>query len=109
MEDIISMAKSKLCRFAPRDYIALSSALSLAIAEELDDDELKVLIAFFAVVADQLTLIATARSLCSAGDSGDITTGVTDPTSPLNVSEEIAADKINRKKVKKKKPKAPTS
>jgi len=109
MEVIINMAKSKLCRFAPRDYIALSSAVSLAIAEELDDDELGILVAFFAVIADQLTLVAASRRICSGTNSGGTVTNVTEPANPLTVSDEIAADKINRKKVKKKRPKAPTS
>lgn len=109
----MSKPKSRLCRFAPRDYVALSSALSLAIAEELDDDELSVLVAFFAVVADQLTLIATARGLCTPDNNDDNTvTDVTDATNPLNVNEEVAADKATnmyRKKTKKKRPKAPTT
>ena len=107
------MAKSRLCCFAPRDYIALSSALSLAIADELDKEELTVLIAFFAVVAEQLNLIATARGLCTTGNSDDTFSNVAGPTNPISpeADAEVAADKskdINRKKTKKKRPKAPT-
>lgn len=107
------MAKSKLCRFAPRDYIALSSAVSLAIADELDAEELTVLVAFFAVVAEQLNLIATAKGLCTPDKSDSPVTDVNEPTDPLSpeAEAEIAADKskdIYRKKTKKKRPKAPT-
>lgn len=107
------MAKSKLCRFAPRDYIALSSALSLAIADELDTEELTVLIAFFAVVAEQLNLINTARALCTPDNSDDSFSDVAGPTNPISpgAGAEVAADKVkdaHRKKTKKKKPKAPT-
>lgn len=110
------MAKSKLCRFAPRDYIALSSALSLAIADELDKEELTVLIAFFAVIAEQLNLINTARELCTPDNSDDTEDSFSDvagPTNPISpgAGAEVAADKVkdvHRKKTKKKKPKAPT-
>jgi hypothetical protein len=104
------MAKSKLCRFAPRDYIALSSAVSLAIADELDAEELTVLVAFFAVVAEQLNLIATAKGLCTPDNSDSSVTDVNEPTDPLSpdAEAEIAVDKSSRKKTKKKKPKAPT-
>ncbi|HSQ33348.1 MAG TPA: hypothetical protein VLM81_00425, partial [Peptostreptococcaceae bacterium] len=72
-----------------------------------------VLAAFFAVVAEQLVLIAAAKGLCTPDVAESTATDVNEPTDPLSqeFEAEIAADKskdMNSKKTKKKRPKAPT-
>lgn len=59
--------KSYLCSFGYLDYIVLASTLAIALAEELSEDDLEVLSAFFAVLADELALITSIQE-CSSGD-----------------------------------------
>lgn len=59
--------KSYLCSFGYLDYIILASTLAIALAEELSEDDLEVLSAFFAVLADELALITSIQE-CSSGD-----------------------------------------
>ena len=59
--------KSYLCSFGYLDYIVLASTLAIALAEELSEDDLDVLSAFFAVLADELALITSIQE-CSSGD-----------------------------------------
>ena len=48
------------------DYIILSSTLSFAIAEELNDSDLDMLIVFFGMVTSDLALLRTKRGITSA-------------------------------------------
>lgn len=59
--------KSYLCSFGYLDYIVLASTLAIALAEELSEEDLEVLSAFFAVLADELALITSIQE-CSSGD-----------------------------------------
>lgn len=63
--------KSYLCSFGYLDYIILASTLAIALAEELSEDDLDVLSAFFAVLADELALITSIQECSSEDETQD--------------------------------------
>ena len=63
--------KSYLCSFGYLDYIILASTLAIALAEELSEDDLEVLSAFFAVLADELALITSIQECSSEDETQD--------------------------------------
>lgn len=63
--------KSYLCSFGYLDYIVLASTLAIALAEELSEDDLEVLSAFFAVLADELALITSIQECSSEDETQD--------------------------------------
>lgn len=63
--------KSYLCSFGYLDYIVLASTLAIALAEELSEDDLDVLSAFFAVLADELALITSIQECSSEDETQD--------------------------------------
>lgn len=62
--------KSFLCNFGYVDYIVLASTISIALGEDLSANDLNVLASFFAVLSDELALIASVQSCNSYNDSG---------------------------------------
>lgn len=60
-----SSNKAKLCSFGYVDYIVLASSLAIALAEELNANELNILATLLAVLSDELALISTVESSCS--------------------------------------------
>ena len=50
---------SKLCTFSSTDYIILASTLAIALGEELSASDINILASFFAVLSDELALIAS--------------------------------------------------
>lgn len=48
------------------DYVILSSTLSYAIAEELNDADLDMLIAFFGMIVSDLAILRTSRGINNA-------------------------------------------
>lgn len=58
---------SKLCTFSSTDYIVLASTLAIALGEELSSDDVNILASFFAVLSDELALIA-AIDECNSND-----------------------------------------
>ncbi len=67
---------SKLCAFSSLDYIVLASTLAVALGEELSSNDINILATFFAVLSDELALIASVES-CSSSSSDDTFTAPT--------------------------------
>ncbi|MGX4598489.1 hypothetical protein [Faecalimicrobium sp. JNUCC 81] len=63
--------KSFLCNFGYVDYIVLASTISIALGEDLSSNDLNVLASFFAVLSDELALIAAVESCPSNSDDGN--------------------------------------
>lgn len=63
---------SKLCSFSAVDYIVLASTLAIALGEELSSDDINILASFFAVLSDELALIA-AIDVCGSRDDNSST------------------------------------
>ena len=59
---------SKLCDFSSLDFIILASTLAIALGEELSSNDINILATFFAVLSDELALIA-AIDQCSSSDN----------------------------------------
>ena len=104
--------ESKLCCFGYVDYIVLASTLSVALAEELTVNDLNILAGFFAVLSDELALIASVES-CPSGNDDDFAAPA--PAVAITSSDEVIKKnqqnhkkkktrikKVIRKKVKKK-------
>lgn len=104
--------ESKLCCFGYVDYIVLASTLSVALAEELTVNDLNILAGFFAVLSDELALIASVES-CPSGNDDDFAAPA--PAVAITSSDEVVKKnpqnhkkkktrikKVIRKKVKKK-------
>ena len=53
-------SNSKLCAFSSLDYIVLASTLAVALGEELSSNDVSILATFFAVLSDELALIASS-------------------------------------------------
>lgn len=89
---------SKLCSFSSVDYIVLASTLAIALGGELSGDDINILASFFAVLSDELALIASI-DVCNAGDDN---TSVFVPPVP-DVALTTSKKNINKKNIKKKK------
>ena len=61
---------SKLCDFSSLDFIILASTLAIALGEELSSNDINILATFFAVLSDELALIA-AIDQCSSSDNSE--------------------------------------
>ena len=59
------------CSCSGLDLIGLSSSLAILISQNLDSDDLSILGAFFTTLGDNLSLIATSRSICESNDEDD--------------------------------------
>ena len=64
-------SNSKLCAFSSLDYIVLASTLAVALGEELSSNA-----TFFAVLSDELALIA-AVDVCSSSEEEETFTAPT--------------------------------
>lgn len=62
--------KSFLCNFGYVDYIVLASTIAIALGEELTANDLNILASFFAVLSDELALVA-AVEVCPSNDNGN--------------------------------------
>ncbi len=91
--------KSKLCCFGYVDYIVLASSLAVAISEEVNNTDINILAAFFAVLSDELALIGAVRQCPS--ENGDNEDDVFIP--PVPDVDGVAATRSRKKVVKKKK------
>ena len=67
---------SKLCDFSSLDFIILASTLAIALGEELSSNDINILATFFAVLSDELALIA-AIDQCSSSDNSESFTAPT--------------------------------
>ena len=85
---------SKLCSFSAVDYIVLASTLAIALGEELSSDDINILASFFAVLSDELALIA-AIDACNTGDD--------DSSVFVSPIPDVAVTSSQNKKIKKKK------
>ena len=90
--------ESKLCCFGYVDYIVLASTLSIALAEELTVNDLSILAGFFAVLSDELALIASVQG-CPSGDEDDFAAPV--PAVAVTSSDEVIIKKTQNPKKKK--------
>jgi hypothetical protein len=85
-----STKKNILCGAGYVDYMLLASSISIALGEELSADDLDILSAFFAILADNLALISSMDGACSDDSSTQTPIPPAPPASPGS-----------RKKVKK--------
>lgn len=69
-------SNSKLCAFSSLDYIILASTLAVALGEELSSNDVSILATFFAVLSDELALIA-AVDVCSSSEEEETFTAPT--------------------------------
>ena len=69
-------SNSKLCAFSSLDYIVLASTLAVALGEELSSNDINILATFFAVLSDELALIA-AVDVCSSSEEEETFTAPT--------------------------------
>ena len=83
---------SKLCDFSSLDFIILASTLAIALGEELSSNDINILATFFAVLSDELALIA-AIDQCSSSDNSE---SFTAPTPDVDMTRH----KINKSGVK---------
>ena len=60
---------SKLCCFSSLDYIVLASTLAVALGEELSTTDISILSTFFAVLSDELALIASVNACSTTGEN----------------------------------------
>ena len=60
---------SKLCCFSSLDYIVLASTLAVALGEELSTTDISILSTFFAVLSDELALIASINACSTNGET----------------------------------------
>lgn len=103
--------KSFFCNFGYVDYIVLASTISIALGEDLSRDDLNVLAAFFAVLSDELALIAAVESCPSNNnsDGDDFTFVPPDVAMTSNNNQKNSAPKkrtvIKKKVIKKKRKK----
>jgi len=91
---------SKLCAFGSLDYIVLASTLAVALGEELSSNDVNILATFFAVLSDELALIA-ALEACSSDDEDQETFTV--PTPDVAITRNKVHKKIQTKNPYKKK------
>ena len=91
---------SKLCAFGSLDYIILASTLAVALGEELSSNDINILATFFAVLADELALIA-AVEVCPSNNEGDET--FVDPTPDVAITRNKVYKKTHAKNPYKKK------
>lgn len=59
------------CSCSGLDLIGLASSLAILISQNADVDDLNILSAFFSALGDNLSLIATSRSICESNDEDD--------------------------------------
>ena len=95
--------QSKLCYFSSTDYIVLASTLAIALGEELSQIDLNILSTFFAVLSDELALIAAVQS-CNTQEEEVFVPPVPDVavTSPDNKSNSQKRKRCSKKIVKRK-------
>lgn len=95
--------QSKLCCFSSTDYIVLASTLAIALGEELSETDLSILSTFFAVLSDELALIAAVQG-CNTGEENVFVPPVPDiaVTSPTNETPSTKQKRYSKKIVKRK-------
>lgn len=64
--------QSTLCSFSYVDYIVLASTLAIALGEELSSNDINILASFFAVLSDELALIAAVDACNSKNDNTSV-------------------------------------
>ncbi len=75
--------KDRLCCFSSLDYMILASTLAIAFGEELSDNDVDILAAFFAVLADELALISSINACTSSDSSSDDESSFVPPVVPI--------------------------
>ena len=106
----VNINDSKLCAFSSLDYIVVASTLAVALGEELSTNDVNVLATFFAVLADELALIAAVEA-CSSNDEDDDSFAAPTPDVAVtrnavkksNAKSNSFERKIVKKRIKKKK------
>ncbi len=92
---------SKLCDFSSLDFIILASTLAIALGEELSSNDINILATFFAVLSDELALIA-AIDQCSSSDNSESFTAPTPDVAMTRHKISKSGVKNNQYKNKKK-------
>ena len=99
-----NITDSKLCAFSSLDYIVLASTLAVALCEELSSYDVNILATFFAVLSDDLALIAAVEACSSNGDEDETFTAPTPDVAITRTKANKSHSKNNsfkRKVVKK--------
>ncbi len=94
-----NVSKSRLCNYSPLDYIFLASTLALALGEELSSNDINVLATFFAVLSDELALIASIEA-CNSNGEDDV---FVPPVPDVALTKNNSRKRVYKRKVKKKK------
>lgn len=98
----VNISKSKLCNFGSIDYIFLASSLALAIGEELSPNDINILATFFAVLSDELALIAAIEA-CDSSDSSDNLFVAPVPDAAMTSTNHNKKRVFKKKRIKKRK------
>ncbi|CEO07147.1 Uncharacterised protein [[Clostridium] sordellii] len=94
-----------LAKFTYADYVILSSTLSYAVAEELNDDDLDFLLVFLSQIAADLALIRTKRGYEQKLLEEQVEQTVVEESSSIEIPEDDIVNELGRntKKITKKK------
>lgn len=94
---------SKLCAFSSLDYIVLASTLAVALGEELSSNDINILSTFFAVLSDELALIA-AVDACSSSEAEELFPAPTPDVAMTRtkISKTVCKNNPYKKKIVKK-------
>ncbi|SCI02250.1 MULTISPECIES: hypothetical protein [unclassified Romboutsia] len=94
---------SKLCCFGYLDYIVLASTLAVALAEELNVNDLNILSTFLAVLSDELALVSSVKS-CNPDSSDEVFVPPIPDVAITRASKKnkTRIKKVTRRKIKKK-------
>ena len=84
---------SKLCAFSSTDYIILASTLAIALGEELSGDDINILASFFAVLSDELALIASIDACNENEESSEFIPPIPDVSATTRSSNKKSKNK----------------
>ena len=84
---------SKLCAFSSTDYIILASTLAIALGEELSGDDINILASFFAVLSDELALIASIDACNENEESPEFIPPIPDVSATTRCSNKKSKNK----------------
>lgn len=93
--------KTRLCKFGYVDYIVLASTISIALGEEFDIQDLSILSSFFAVLSDELALIASVKG-CPLEENLELIPPLDSHVAVTNMPNKKIRNKSYKRKVYKK-------
>lgn len=94
---------SKLCAFSSLDFIVLASTLAVALGEELSPNDVNILATFFAVLSDELALVAAIDQCSSSEDNESFTAPTPDVAiTRTKINKTVCKNNPYKKKIVKK-------